>query len=80
MTRDQIIGLGLNPQLAQAVCDFLKTNIPRPPRFADATALINNEGAMNGWINAADAIGALAEPQPAEQKEFPSLYSEPARK
>lgn len=79
MTRDEIISLGMTPTLARAVADFLKTNIPRPPRFADATALINNEGAMNGWINAADAIGALAvAPADPNQPELP-MYSEPRK-
>jgi len=80
MTRAQIIGLGVTPDIAKAVSDYLKTNIPRPPRFADATALINNEGAMNGWINAADAIGALASPEPTEEEKPVDMYSEPARK
>lgn len=80
MTRDELISLGLTPSLARAVSDFLKTNIPRPPRYADATALINNEGAMNGWINAADAIGALSTPEVKEPSATPEMYSEPARK
>jgi hypothetical protein len=80
MTRDEIISLGVTPEIARAVSDFLKTNIPRPPRFADATALINNEGAMNGWINAADMIGSLAIPKTEETKEPEPMYSEPARK
>lgn len=79
MTREQLIGLGMTPQLAQATAVYLKNIIPRPPRFADPTALVNNEGAMNGWINAADAINALSAPVPdPNQPELP-MYSEPRK-
>lgn len=80
MTRDELISMGMTPALARATAIFLKNSIPRPPRMADLTALVNNEGAMNGWINAADAIGALATPVgDPNQPELP-MYSEPARK
>lgn len=79
MTREQLIGLGMTPQLARATAVYLKNIIPRPPRFADPTALVNNEGAMNGWINAADAINALSDPVPdPNQPELP-MYSEPRK-
>lgn len=79
MTRDGLISLGMTPQLADATAVYLKNIIPRPPRFADPTALVNNEGAMNGWINAADAIKALGAPLPdPNQPELP-MYSEPLK-
>lgn len=80
MTRNELISLGMTPQLAQATAVYLKCNIPRPPRFADPTGLVNNEGAMNGWINAADAIKALSIPQSEEQTGTPPMYSEPVHK
>lgn len=80
MTRDELLSLGLTPSLARAVADFLKTNIPQAMFVADPTFLVNNEGRMNGWINAANTIGALADPKSVETPELPNLYSEPARK
>lgn len=80
MTRDALISLGMTPELARATAVYLKNTIPRPPRYADPTALVNNEGAMNGWINAADAIGSLATPIRDEPQEELPLYSEPVRK
>lgn len=80
MTRDQVLSFGFKPEQLHALSDYLKTNIPRPPRVADPTALVNNEGAMNGFLNAADMISSLAQPAEKAQEQEIQLYSEPAIK
>lgn len=80
MTRDEIISMGVNPQLARALCDYLKTHMPIGQRSADPTALVNNEGAMVGWHKAADFIQELATPRIEDPQEPGPMYSEPLRK
>lgn len=77
MTREQVIGAGVTPAIAEAVCAFLKCNIPTPQFAADATYLINSEGKMVGWLNAADMIKSLGIPLPKDDQPDLPLYSDP---
>lgn len=80
MTREEVLSFGVKPEHLKAIATYLQTNIPRPPRVADATALINNEGVLNGFLNAAKMVELLAQPEAKQDTTTPGLYSEPSRK
>ena len=64
MTREEILNLpGFQPIFLTAAAEYLRTNIPRKRTGSDATALINNEGRLNGYLDALDDLVALSKPQ-----------------
>jgi hypothetical protein len=76
MTRDEIISAGVTPTIANAMADYLKTNLPMNPRIADPTSIINNEGVMTGWFKAADFIKLLSD-KVNPVVPLTAMYSEP---
>ncbi len=80
MTRDEIIGMGVTPDLARAISTYIKTNLPLSPRIADPTSIINNEGVIFGWSMAANFIEVLSIPLQDQNPEKQPMYSEPSRK
>lgn len=78
MTRPELHATqGFHPGSLSAAAIYLLTNIPRK-RGGDATGLINNEGHMNGFLDAIEMLerAALPEPKKEEKKTF-QPYSAP---
>lgn len=61
-----------------AAAAHLRSIMPRKPDGLDATALIRNEGHMNGYLRAIEDLVAAATPQPpkSEKRDF-QPYSAP---
>ncbi len=78
MNRDEIISLGVTPQIAKSIETYLKMNMPVGQRSGEATVLVSNEGCMTGWYKAAELVGNLATPQIEATHERKGLYSEEA--
>jgi hypothetical protein len=78
MTRAELHSIqGFHAPSLIAGAQHLRTVMKRK-RGGDATAIINNEGLMNGYLDAIDDLIAAASPKPpeAEKKQF-QAYAEP---
>jgi hypothetical protein len=81
MTREQLHSLpGFHTPTLLAAVQHLRTTIRRNRGGIDPTAIINNEGRMNGYLDAIDDLIAAASPQPptAPKKEY-QPYAPPAQ-
>jgi hypothetical protein len=79
MTREQLHSTqGFHPPSLLAAALHLRTAMRRVGRGTDATAIINNEGRLNGYLEAIDDLIAAASPKPPEapKKEY-QAYAEP---
>lgn len=78
MTRPELHATqGFHPGSLLAAVLYLRENMKRN-RGGDATALINNEGYMNGCLDTIEALGLAAMPEPpkGERKTY-QPYSAP---
>lgn len=78
MTRNELHSVqGFHPPSLIAAAAHLRTLIPRA-RGVDATALINHEGKMSGFLDAIAALEAAATKQPENtiKKDF-QPYAQP---
>jgi hypothetical protein len=79
MTREQLHSTqGFHAPTLLAAALHLRTAMRRVGRGTDATAIINNEGRLNGYLEAIDDLIAVASPKPPEtpKKEY-QPYSGP---
>jgi hypothetical protein len=69
---------GFHPASLLAAADYLRATIPRKVVAQEPTALIRNEGHMNGFLDAVEALIAAASPAKPDvpKKEYP-IYSQP---
>lgn len=63
-------------ETAKAVSRFLRYNIPRGLRTVDATSLVNNEGRMNGFLDAIELIDKATSKEPEKESVKAQIYSE----
>jgi hypothetical protein len=80
MTREQLHSTqGFHAATLLAAALHLRTTMNRKRGGTDPTAIINNEGRMNGYLDAIDDLIAAASPLPpeAKKKEY-QPYSQPA--
>lgn len=78
MTRAELHSIpGFHPASLLHAAAFLSSNIPRQ-KSGDATAIIQNEGRMNGFLDCIEALISAASPQPpkVEPKPF-QPYADP---
>jgi len=69
---------GFHPQSLLAAALHLRATMPRQKAAGDATSIIKNEGHMNGYLDAIEALIAAASPQaPQLQKKDHQPYSQP---
>lgn len=69
MTREQLHSTqGFHAATLLAAAQYLRTAINRKIPSGDATALIRNEGRINGYLDAVDDLIAAASPLPPEAK------------
>lgn len=69
MTRTELHNItGFHPASLVAAAAHLRANFPRKRNGGDATHLINNEGWMNGYLDAIAHLVEAAAPQPPEAK------------
>lgn len=69
---------GFHPPSLLAAATYLRATIPRTKHVGDATALIRNEGHMNGFLDAIDALIVAALPgNPETPKKEYQPYSQP---
>lgn len=61
---------------ARALSRYLRDNIPRGARTADATSLVNNEGRMNGFLDAVELIDKAISKEPEKETVKAQMYSE----
>lgn len=79
MTRAELHNLqGFHPASLLAAAAHLRKDMKRKRASSDATAIIQNEGWMNGYLDAIEALEGAAMQQP-EKKEFTPVqpYSQP---
>ena len=79
MTRPQLHNIpGFHADSLIAAAAHLRSTMPRQRNAGDATAIIKNEGHMNGFLDAIEALIAAASPQAptAAKKDF-QPYSQP---
>jgi hypothetical protein len=79
MTREQLHSTpGFHTPTLLAAALHLRITLKRSRSGADPTAIINNEGRINGYLDAIDDLIASASPLPpeAKKKDF-QPYSEP---
>lgn len=78
MTREQLHSSpGFHAASLIAGAQHLRTLLKRS-RGGDATAIINNEGRINGYLDAIDDLIAAASPKPPEtEKKQYQPYAEP---
>lgn len=79
MTRAELHNTtGFHAPTLLAAALHLRTSLRRLGRGTDATAIINNEGRLNGYLEAIDDLIAAASPQPpdAPKKEY-QAYAPP---
>lgn len=79
MTRAELHNVtGFHPASLIAAAAYLRANFPRNKHSGDATAIIKNEGHMNGVLDTIELLIAAASPQAPEttKKEF-RAYSQP---
>ncbi len=79
MTREQLHNTtGFHIGTIVAVTMYLRANMPRKAVLPEPTALIKNEGRMNGYLDALDDLLAAASPATPEQKKRDfQPYSQP---
>ena len=79
MTRAELHSLkGFHPATLIAAALHLRSTMNRKPTSADATSLIRNEGYMNGYLDAVDALIAATTKQPEKMERAPvQPYSAP---
>jgi len=69
MTREQLHSVqGFHAPTLLAASLHLRTAMRRLSRGSDATAIINNEGRLNGYLEAIEDLIAAASPLPPEAK------------
>lgn len=69
MTREQLHSIqGFHMASLIAAAQHLRTTMSRKRGGTDPTAIINNEGRMNGYLDAIDDLIAAASPLPPEAK------------
>lgn len=80
MTRAELHSLqGFHPASLIAAAAYLRLTMPRNKHSGDATAIIKNEGHMNGFLDAIEALTAAASPEkPKSEKRDFQPYSQPA--
>jgi hypothetical protein len=79
MTREQLHSTqGFHAPTLLAAALHLRTAMSRKRGGTDPTAIINNEGRINGYLDAIDDLIAAASPKPPEapKKEY-QPYAEP---
>ncbi len=79
MTREQLHSTqGFHPASVRAAAQYLLNNMPRKPVLPEPTALIRNEGFMNGFLTAIEHLEAVTAPKvpDAPKKEF-QAYAPP---
>jgi hypothetical protein len=79
MTREQLHSTqGFHPPSLLAAALHLRTAMSRKRGGTDPTAIINNEGRINGYLDAIDDLIAAASPKPPEaaKKEY-QPYKDP---
>lgn len=80
MTRNELLGIpGFHIETAKAIATHLRATIVRGSALAtDATFIIRNEGRINGFLEAVEAIESISKPvqEKTEQKPI-GLYSQP---
>lgn len=79
MTRAELHGLqGFHPASLIAAAAHLRVTMSRKRASSDPTAIINNEGRMNGYLDALDDLVAAASQQPPKpEKAAFQPYSQP---
>lgn len=79
MTRPELHNTqGFHPQSILAAALYLRTNLPRIRFAGDATAIIKNEGHMNGFLDAIEALETAALPEPPKgERKVSQPYSAP---
>lgn len=81
MTRAELHNTqGFHAATLLAAAAHLRATMPRSRGISDATGIIKNEGHMNGYLDAIEALIAAASPQPptAPRKEY-QPYAAPAQ-
>ena len=69
MTREQLHSIqGFHTATLVAAAQHLRTSMRRARAGTDPTAIINNEGRINGYLDAVDDLIAAASPLPPETK------------
>lgn len=70
---------GFHPASLIAAAAYLRTQLSRPKGLTETTAIVKNEGRMNGYLDAIDDLIAAASklPEPAPKKEY-QAYSQPS--
>jgi hypothetical protein len=81
MTKVELQGIpGFHAPTLIAAAAHLRATMPRIRGTFDATALIRNEGHMNGFLDAVDALISAASQQPTKtDRVVPAPYSQPAQ-
>lgn len=81
MTRAELHSTtGFHPASLLAAAAHLRATMSRNKHAGDATSIIKNEGHMNGYLDAIEALIASASPLPPEtQKRKHQPYSQPAQ-
>lgn len=79
MTRAELHNVvGFHPASLISTAAHLRKEMKRKRQGTDATALINHEGWMNGYLDALDALEAAASPHIEEaKKSILQPYSQP---
>lgn len=80
MTRAELHNLqGFHAATLLAAATHLRATLPRKKQLTDTTALVNNEGWMNGYLDAIDAmINAASQQAPTTTPKTFVPYSQPA--
>lgn len=80
MTRSDLHNIpGFHPASLIAAAAHLRTQLSRPKGLTETTAIVKNEGRMNGYLDAIDDLIAAAskQPEPTPKKDF-APYSQPS--
>jgi hypothetical protein len=81
MTKLELQGItGFHAPTLIAAAAHLRATMPRKVVAAEPTAIIRNEGHMNGFLDAVDALISAASQQPTKtDRVVPAPYSQPAQ-
>jgi hypothetical protein len=81
MTKLELQGIqGFHAPTLIAAAAHLRATMPRKAVASEPTAIIRNEGHMNGFLDAIDALISAASQQPAKaDRVIPQPYSQPAQ-
>lgn len=70
---------GFHPPTLIAAVAHLRATLPRSKGLTETTAIVRNEGRMNGYLDALDDLLAAAAQQPPKtEKAVLQPYSQPA--